>query len=276
MPITTYDTVNGQIVGQSTGGVHTAYLRDAGGNVTATRDSNGVVNLYEYTPLGQLRSRSGKAPDPVFLWRGGYAYRATSAPSADIYAIEGSYSSAQGSWLGGLPGPGLGSRTLNHGRPFARAYPPCDPLIADPITNEICKEAAQRSPTRLCNECGNWCRCGGKITLKFVAYITVNVEPSWAPGLGYVPCLYNVYEYRPCPDIPVGLKQNCPPQQKCSSKPKDCHRFGPYEEKVDRTQSIDVGIATVDIHLVGSITFKIDAHLTLVSCVKKPESAPCS
>jgi len=43
MPVTYYDTVKGQIIGEATGGVRTEYLTDALGSVTATVNSSGEI-----------------------------------------------------------------------------------------------------------------------------------------------------------------------------------------------------------------------------------------
>ena len=71
-----YYTVNGRIIGESTGGVRTNYLPDALGSVTATVDESGaVVNTYRYKPYGSQLSKSGAGADPKFLWRGQAGYR---------------------------------------------------------------------------------------------------------------------------------------------------------------------------------------------------------
>jgi hypothetical protein len=59
MPVTEYHTVNGRIIGETTGGVQTDYIRDALGSVTATADSSAnVVNTYVYKPYGALLART--------------------------------------------------------------------------------------------------------------------------------------------------------------------------------------------------------------------------
>ena len=71
MPVTNYLTVNGEIIGESTGGVRTDYLTDALGSVTATVDqSASVVNTYRYKPYGELLAKTGTGSDPIFGWVG--------------------------------------------------------------------------------------------------------------------------------------------------------------------------------------------------------------
>jgi hypothetical protein len=53
MAVTNYHTVNGRILGETTGGIRTDYLTDALGSVTATVNPSGqVVNRYTYKPYG--------------------------------------------------------------------------------------------------------------------------------------------------------------------------------------------------------------------------------
>ena len=68
-----FHTMNGEIVGESVGGVVRDYLLDPLGSVVATLDSDGLVDQFEYWPYGEL---VGDVPEgaPVFLWVGGLGY----------------------------------------------------------------------------------------------------------------------------------------------------------------------------------------------------------
>ena len=71
MPITYYDTVNGQLVGKTASGVRTEYLTDALGSVTAMVNSSGeIVNTYRYKSYGQLQAKTCTGEDPRYLWTG--------------------------------------------------------------------------------------------------------------------------------------------------------------------------------------------------------------
>jgi hypothetical protein len=67
MAVTTYCTINGEIIGEKVGaGARTDYLTDALGNVTATlNQSASVVNTNRYGPYGRLLARGSKGADPT-------------------------------------------------------------------------------------------------------------------------------------------------------------------------------------------------------------------
>jgi len=99
MPITYYDTVNGQLVGETTSGVRTEYLTDALGSVTATMNSSGeIVNTYRYKPYGQLLSKTGTGEDPRYLWSGNTGSRRTLVTYAEQYNQARHYGSKQAGW----------------------------------------------------------------------------------------------------------------------------------------------------------------------------------
>jgi len=99
MPITYYDTVNGQLIGETTGGVRTEYLTDALGSVTATVNSSGeIVNTYRYKPYGQLLSKTGSGEDPRYLWTGNTGSRRTLVTYAEQYNQARHYGSKQAGW----------------------------------------------------------------------------------------------------------------------------------------------------------------------------------
>lgn len=60
MPITYYDTVNGQLVGETTSGVRTESLTEALGSFTATVNCSGkIVNTYRFKSYGQFQFALG-------------------------------------------------------------------------------------------------------------------------------------------------------------------------------------------------------------------------
>ncbi len=99
MPITSYHTVDGRIIGESTDGVRTNYLPDALGNVIATVDETGeVVNTYRYKPSGALLSKTGAGADPKFMWTGTTGSRATGVTNAEQYNRHRHYGTGSGRW----------------------------------------------------------------------------------------------------------------------------------------------------------------------------------
>jgi len=99
MPVTNYLTVNGEIIGESTGGVRTDYLTDALGSVTATVDqSASVVDTYRYKPYGELLAKTGTGSDPQFGWVGSAGYAQTGRKYAEQYVRARHYSSTNARW----------------------------------------------------------------------------------------------------------------------------------------------------------------------------------
>jgi len=71
MSVTNYYTMNGQIVGGSTGGVRTAYHRDALGSVVATTDENqNVTTMARYAAYGTPFATTGNYSTLRFGWCG--------------------------------------------------------------------------------------------------------------------------------------------------------------------------------------------------------------
>ncbi|GMV87965.1 MAG: hypothetical protein AMXMBFR81_08960 [Chthonomonas sp.] len=68
-----FHTMNGEIVGESVGGVVRDYLLDPLGSVVATLDAAGLVDQFEYWPYGELVDDLPEGA-PVFLWVGGLGY----------------------------------------------------------------------------------------------------------------------------------------------------------------------------------------------------------
>jgi len=99
MPITYYDTVNGQLIGETTSGVRTEYLTDALGSVSATVNSSGeIVNTYRYKPYGQLLAKTGSGEDPRYLWTGNTGSRRTLVTYAEQYNQARHYGARQAGW----------------------------------------------------------------------------------------------------------------------------------------------------------------------------------
>ena len=98
MAVTSYISINGMIVGESTGGVNRAYGPDALGSVVATYTGSALENTYQYKPYGGLLSKTGVAADPSFLWNGGSGYRATSLINAEYFTRRRHFSSITGEW----------------------------------------------------------------------------------------------------------------------------------------------------------------------------------
>jgi RHS repeat-associated protein len=90
-----YDTIDGRIRSESTGGTRTGYLPDALGSVTATTQAGAVVNTYRYKPYGTQLAKTGGAGDPKFLWIGQWGYR-SSEPGC--YVRMRHYSMNTGNW----------------------------------------------------------------------------------------------------------------------------------------------------------------------------------
>jgi RHS repeat-associated protein len=99
MAVTNYHTVNGRILGETTGGVRTDYLTDALGSVTATvNPSAQVINRYTYKPYGALLAKTGVGADPVNQWVGSLGYRQTSKKYSDVYVRARHYDTSNGRW----------------------------------------------------------------------------------------------------------------------------------------------------------------------------------
>ncbi len=98
MPVVNYHTVNGQMVGQSTGSTFTQYLTDALGSVTATVNGKRVTNTYRYKPYGERLAKNGTGADPDFQWTGDTGSRVTGRSRAEQYNRARHYGTGQASW----------------------------------------------------------------------------------------------------------------------------------------------------------------------------------
>jgi RHS repeat-associated protein len=98
MPVVNYHTVNGQMVGQSTGSTFTQYLTDALGSVTATVNGKRVTNTYRYKPYGERLAKTGAGADPDFQWTGDTGSRVTGRSRAEQYNRARHNGTTQASW----------------------------------------------------------------------------------------------------------------------------------------------------------------------------------
>jgi hypothetical protein len=101
MGVTNYATINGVLVGENGPNGTMYYHTDALGSVTMTSDQNGsVLNEYRYKPFGTVKTRTGTAPDPKFLWVGSLGYRQTGGLYSDAYVRARHFRYLQGAWTG--------------------------------------------------------------------------------------------------------------------------------------------------------------------------------
>lgn len=100
MPVTSYYTVNGRIIGERTaGGARVDYLSDALGNITGTVDQSvNVINTFRYKPYGDLLASTGAGSDPSFGWVGTLGYRRTARRFSDQYVRARHSGSLLGQW----------------------------------------------------------------------------------------------------------------------------------------------------------------------------------
>jgi len=100
MSVTDYYTIEGTIIGESTAGVHTDYLTDAMGSVTATvNQSATMMRTFRYYPYGGTSDSTGNSgPDPKFKWIGSRGYRNSSDKYSNYYIRARHYGSDQGAW----------------------------------------------------------------------------------------------------------------------------------------------------------------------------------
>src|ERR1035437_1780098 len=77
MPVTNYYTVDGEIIGESTGANAINYATDALGSVTGTLVGGSLQNTYVYKPYGSLLAQTGAGADPTYQFAGSHGYRPT-------------------------------------------------------------------------------------------------------------------------------------------------------------------------------------------------------
>ena len=135
MPVVNYHTVNGQLVGQSTGTEFTQYLTDAQGSVTATVNGKRVTNTYRYKPYGERLAKTGSGPDPAFQWAGDTGSRVTGRSWAEQYNQARHYGTRQSSWTSVDPiWPSEKAYSFGAGNPTTFI----DPTGNSPVVIQIC------------------------------------------------------------------------------------------------------------------------------------------
>jgi RHS repeat-associated protein len=113
MATTNYYTVNGRIIGESTGGTRTGYLPDALGSVTATVQNGAVVNTYRYKPYGEMLTKTGGGADPKYRWIGMYGSRYVSTDVSYVRARH--YDMNKSQWM-----------SIDSAWPYQSSYQYCD------------------------------------------------------------------------------------------------------------------------------------------------------
>ncbi|MHB8635743.1 MAG: hypothetical protein ACYC96_04645 [Fimbriimonadaceae bacterium] len=95
---TSYYSAGGELYGESTDGVATAYMSDALGSTLGTITSAGVQNRCTYSPYGRVTSKTGTDPDPRFRWNGRTQSRTTNLAYAEQYNKRRHFSSTSAQW----------------------------------------------------------------------------------------------------------------------------------------------------------------------------------
>src|SRR5271155_5374161 len=99
MGVTSYYTVNGEIIGENGPNGRIDYQIDALGSVVGTMNSSGSAQkVYRYKPYGAVLNDSGPGVEPVFRWVGTAGYRQTNNVHVDYYVQARHYSSNEGGW----------------------------------------------------------------------------------------------------------------------------------------------------------------------------------
>jgi RHS repeat-associated protein len=227
MPVTNYHTVNGRIIGETTGGTFTGYLTDALGSVTATVDEGGaVVNTYRYKPSGELLAKTGAGPDPKFRWNGTHGYRQTEVPIADTYIRArhyvrqaGQWTSCDAAWPVQEPYRYAYSSPVTHVDPSGLV--PCGFLARQQVRGLLTCTGILGGA---CNACRSWCRCNG----------TYEADVNWtghapATGTGIVDSTYGLpcdFDIDKSCSIYEDQARRCPPGTRCKSNAPSCDPKG--------------------------------------------------
>ena len=91
-------TVDGVIVGESTGSSVINYATDALGSVTGTLVNGQLQNTYAYKPYGALLAKTGNGDDPKQGWNGTSGYRPTGMAQSDYYVRTRHFGVSPGRW----------------------------------------------------------------------------------------------------------------------------------------------------------------------------------
>jgi len=97
MGVVNYDSVDGEILGDSVSG---DYLRDALGSVTGTCSPiDGTLrNTYRYGPNGSQILKTGTSIDPRFKWNGTSGCLHNSLKHSETYMRARHFGEAEGRW----------------------------------------------------------------------------------------------------------------------------------------------------------------------------------
>ena len=99
MGVTSYYTVNGEIIGENGPNGRIDYQVDALGSVVGTMNSSGFAQrVYRYKPFGGVLNDSGPGPEPLFRWGGTAGYRFSGLVQSDVYVRARHVTSNQGQW----------------------------------------------------------------------------------------------------------------------------------------------------------------------------------
>ena len=156
MAFKAYYSVGGRLLGEATGGVATRYMTDHLGSVVGTISTTTTVNRYTYSPYGRTIAKTGKAPDPRFLWNGGTGSRATNLPHAEQYNRRRHYSNTDSRWTTRDPRwPAQSAYGYVAGNPVTRIDPSgeilLEPILLIPTdVNPLPPWLSPPSPTRAC------------------------------------------------------------------------------------------------------------------------------
>jgi len=228
MAATNYDTVNGQLIGESTGGVTTTHLADELGSVVQTAQSGAVVNQYRYSPYGLLTSRIGTGPDPRFTWIGGPGYRATSRRFAEEYVRARHYADSIARWIARdriwLIEPAYG---YAGGKPHVEVDPlglaPCGGVTTAIILVQFhnCDDFPAPPGAAACKICGGaWCSCSIDITWALAGTVTVSGAPDspCTVQVSAMNCLAPFSDKQPCRKPRGCAHVKCDENQSCTKK----------------------------------------------------------
>lgn len=100
MPTTSFHSINGKIVGASSGASRIDFCVDGIGSVTGTVDATGhLENAYRFKPYGSQLSKVGLAADLPLLWLGSLGPRTHALTYSNVSFISGCYSTEMGQWI---------------------------------------------------------------------------------------------------------------------------------------------------------------------------------
>ena len=173
MAVTIYYTVDGAIIGESTGSAAINYATDALGSVTGTLVNGQLQNTYAYKPYGALLAKTGTGADPTMRWAGSNGYRPTGRAQSDYYV--------RARHLGTIPGRWTTDEANRREGPHSNAYAlgRGNPLAADTANRPLPRVRIYQVDV----DCNATCHtlCGYDVRCEFDLGITFDVTVH-APG----------------------------------------------------------------------------------------------